>query len=330
MTIQGNIEQTTPPAKRPRARVQPAAGTNCSVNAEARKLPSQKWRINELKEHPRQRELFEDLSDGELDELATSLDSDGLKNPVEILPDGTIVCGHQRIRAAKKLGWDEIDVVVRHDLSGEGAILAELIRDNLDRRHLSEFDIARPYDELRKLAKAAGKLRGQGTLRDQLAKRFGPGFSGRKLDRLKRLLELPAEFQNFIRRGQLTQQNGERLLRLDLDRLDQAAEQIRNGADAQTIVKELLQGDGAKSALNDDAAVYRKVVKVLGCDLRRLGQIADFDDLVRRGQTDSSVAIQTIDESIELLKKLRTAEKAKQRQQKKNIAEKVQGLSQAL
>ena len=35
-------------------------------------------------------------------------------NPLQVLPDGTIISGHQRVRAAKLLGWSHIEAVVRH------------------------------------------------------------------------------------------------------------------------------------------------------------------------------------------------------------------------
>jgi hypothetical protein len=39
---------------------------------------------------------------------------------VEILPDGVIISGHLRVRAAEPLGWTEIDVMVRTDLAEVG------------------------------------------------------------------------------------------------------------------------------------------------------------------------------------------------------------------
>ena len=56
----------------------------------------------------------------EIEALARDMDENGLRDPVEVLPDGTLVTGHQRVRAAGLLGWEEIDVVVRHDLADRG------------------------------------------------------------------------------------------------------------------------------------------------------------------------------------------------------------------
>jgi hypothetical protein len=72
----------------------------------------------------------------ELRELAQSMRDHGLQTPLEILPDGTIVCGHQRARAANLLGWEEIDVWVNHELAVHGDLAVEqrMSQDNWVKR----------------------------------------------------------------------------------------------------------------------------------------------------------------------------------------------------
>src|SRR5215510_5112745 len=103
--------------------------SNIQVTREVVKFP-----IEDLKNHPRQAEFFRGLSDAELRNLAEDM-KPGLRVPIEILPDGTIIMGHQRVRAARLLGWERIDAVIRYDLEeqGEAAVLELLIKDNLDR-----------------------------------------------------------------------------------------------------------------------------------------------------------------------------------------------------
>src|SRR6266404_5410809 len=50
---------------------------------------SRKWEIAKLKEHPRQAAMFGDVSDEELQRLANDMRA-GQRQPVEIVPDGTI------------------------------------------------------------------------------------------------------------------------------------------------------------------------------------------------------------------------------------------------
>ena len=89
------------------------------------KLRVEEWELGSLKEHCRQAELFGDVPDDEFDELAESLQREGQRQPIEILPDGTIIAGHQRVRAARHLGWTSIRAVVRHDLAAAGPAAVE-------------------------------------------------------------------------------------------------------------------------------------------------------------------------------------------------------------
>jgi ParB-like chromosome segregation protein Spo0J len=48
--------------------------------------------------------VFGDLSAAELAPLAADMKVNGLRDPVEVLPHGTIIGGNQRVRAARLLG----------------------------------------------------------------------------------------------------------------------------------------------------------------------------------------------------------------------------------
>lgn len=110
----------------------------------------QKWKILDLKPHPHQAQFFDDLPFHLMRDLAQDMEARGQKEPLEILPDGTIVCGHQRTLAAKFLKWEEIDVWVNHELAAQGdqAVLQRLIEDNLARRNLDRLDQVRCYKQL--------------------------------------------------------------------------------------------------------------------------------------------------------------------------------------
>jgi ParB family transcriptional regulator, chromosome partitioning protein len=49
---------------------------------------------------------------GDLDGLAASIAEIGLLHPVVVRPDGTLIAGERRLRAAKLLGWSHIPVTV--------------------------------------------------------------------------------------------------------------------------------------------------------------------------------------------------------------------------
>lgn len=105
----------------------------------------EKWPVDRLLDSPYQRELFDDLTDAQLDELAADMDANGQRDPIYILPDGTVLDGHQRRRAAQKLGWEEVDVVVRDDLASAdaGTIETFMINCNLHRRQMDPLAVAR-------------------------------------------------------------------------------------------------------------------------------------------------------------------------------------------
>jgi ParB/RepB/Spo0J family partition protein len=77
---------------------------------------------------------------GDLDELAASLDTHGLLQPIVVRPEGAegryeIVAGHRRFAAAQKLDWRTIDAVVRKADPSEAFILT--LVENLQRDDLS-------------------------------------------------------------------------------------------------------------------------------------------------------------------------------------------------
>src|SRR6516165_9967558 len=49
---------------------------------------------------------------GDLDGLAASMAELGLLQPIVVRPDGKLIAGERRLRAAKQLGWTEIPINV--------------------------------------------------------------------------------------------------------------------------------------------------------------------------------------------------------------------------
>jgi ParB family chromosome partitioning protein len=199
--------------------------------------------VAELRAHPRQNELVGDLSDHELDELVVSIRRDGQRDPIHILPDGTVVAGHQRVRAARLLGLDEVHVIVRNDLAeaGEREILRFLVEDNLHRRQMRPLELARAYRALKIIARSGGRsgltAADRRELRDQLAARLGAGVSGRTLDRYERLLDAPREVQDAVVAGQLTMGAALKVVTLPVAQRQLVAGEITAGTPAREAVQ---------------------------------------------------------------------------------------------
>ena len=79
-----------------------------------------KWKISRLEEYPRQAEMSGGVVREELEALAEHVGRHGRRDAAEVTTAGVIIAGHQRVRAAKRLGWKEIDVAIRRGLEAEG------------------------------------------------------------------------------------------------------------------------------------------------------------------------------------------------------------------
>lgn len=167
----------------------------------------QKWKICDLKPFHLQGDFFPAESAEADCELAADMKQNGQKTPIDILPDGTIVGGHRRTEAAKRLGWKEIDAVVRHNLVGnEKAIEAEFLKDNCLRRQLSPLQRARCAKRLIELANE-GKLTfsQEANVKEKTRDKVGRllGLSGRQVGRLLRVLKTSLEVQLAYDAGKL-------------------------------------------------------------------------------------------------------------------------------
>lgn len=201
-------------------------------------------RLVELKPHPRQDEFFSPLSSSELFLLAQSIERLGLQHPVHILPDGTILAGHQRVAAVKSLEWQEIDVIVRHDLvAHDTAAALFVIADNTHRRQMGPLELAFAYRALQEIERQDPSKRSCGGIRVDLRDRVAIHFkkSGRQLDRYVRLLELPAAVRGAISRRQLPVSTAEKLFLLSEDDRQLVAAQIDRGRDPKPIIGRMVR-----------------------------------------------------------------------------------------
>ncbi|WP_304459567.1 ParB N-terminal domain-containing protein, partial [Alicyclobacillus sendaiensis] len=84
--------------------------------------------IDKLKPHPKNAEYYADLTGEKYEELKRSIEVHGIRDPLKILPDGTILAGHQRYRIARELCIEQVPVAI-YDVSPEEAEYL-LIADN--------------------------------------------------------------------------------------------------------------------------------------------------------------------------------------------------------
>jgi ParB/RepB/Spo0J family partition protein len=195
-------------------------------------------RINDLHDHPRQQELFGDLSATEFAALVDDLQRYGQREAIRILASGQIIAGHQRVRAARQLGWAEIKAFVI-EVRDEAEAEQLLIGENLYRRHLGPLGLARVYLALLQTL-GEGREAANGDLRDEIARRLG-GISGRTLDRYRQILRTPLAVQQAVEAGEITKSMAARVA--DLSQADQQkiAEAIAAGESARQVVSRFLE-----------------------------------------------------------------------------------------
>lgn len=92
--------------------------------------------VSILKPHPKNQEYFSDLPDEKYREIKRSIEAHGIRDPLKVLPDYTVVAGHQRLKIALDLGLRKVPVEILDVTSDEAEYL--LIADNEERRQADD------------------------------------------------------------------------------------------------------------------------------------------------------------------------------------------------
>lgn len=88
---------------------------------------------------------------GDIDALATSIERQGLLQPITVTPDGVLVCGARRLAALRQLGVRKLNVWVRAGISDRLTELLAEQDDNTLHKPLSPTESATLYRELKQL-----------------------------------------------------------------------------------------------------------------------------------------------------------------------------------
>ena len=177
------------------AREEPIAAQADRAGSGLRMLP-----VGALSPHPDQpRRRFDEAM---LDELAGSIASRGLIQPIVVRPHGNeyqIVAGERRWRAAQRARLAEVPVVIRHFSDAETLEVA--LVENIQRQDLNAIEEAQAYQRL------SGEY---GHTQDALAKIVHKSRS--HVANLLRLLELPPSVQSRVIDGSLSMGHARALL----------------------------------------------------------------------------------------------------------------------
>ena len=145
-----------------------------------------------------------DFDEQALEELAQSIRSSGILQPLVVRPRGAqfeILVGERRWRAAQRAGLGQVPAIVREASDAEALELA--LVENLLREDLNPVEAAQAYQRL---------LAEFGWTQEELAKRLGKDRSS--VANALRLLRLPAVILEDLRAGRLTMGHARALLGL--------------------------------------------------------------------------------------------------------------------
>lgn len=163
----------------------PATGSVSTVS-------STRVRIDQISHNPYQpRKRFDD---DELTQLADSIRTHGVLQPLVVRPDGErfqLIAGERRLRASHLVGLAEVPVhVVSFD---DQQVYEAALVENIQRSDLNAIEKAQGFKEY---------LERYGLSQEQLGRRLG--IDRTSISNLVGLLNLPAEVQDAVRLGQLT------------------------------------------------------------------------------------------------------------------------------
>ncbi|MBI4669104.1 MAG: ParB/RepB/Spo0J family partition protein [Elusimicrobia bacterium] len=163
------------------------------------------------------------FNDARLKSLADSIKQIGLLEPVLVnsKPSGgyALIAGERRLRAAKSAGLKTIPAVIKN-MGSKDTALAGLV-ENVQRQDLNPLELARTFERM---------TAEFGMTHEEIAACLG--FSRPRVSNLIRLLNLPAEIQEYLIEGHLNEGQARALLSFDDE-----AERLR-------VAKEIAQGGG--------------------------------------------------------------------------------------
>lgn len=219
-----------------------------------------------------------DFRNDELDELAESIRTKGLVQPIIVRPvEGgfEIVAGERRWRAAQKAGLHMLPVIAR-DLSDK-EVLELAIIENVQRADLNAIEEASGYRDL---------IERFDYSQEQVSEIIGKSRS--HVANTLRLLKLPEGVQTMVQQGELTAGHARALI--NRDDAEELARQIVEQDLNVREVEALVQEDGSGRSTTSTRRVHEKDSDTRAFE-RELGELLDLKVEIKRGSGESGSLI---------------------------------------
>ncbi len=228
----------------------------------------------------------------DVEKLVDSIKEVGLLNPITVTPDHTLIAGYHRLEACRKLGWEEIPVLIV-ELDGLKAELAE-IDENLVRSELTVLERGESlsrckeiYEALHPMSKRGGDRGNQhtgGKKRQSEVISFSQdsaqktGVTARTIQQEVQIVtKLTPESKDAVRSTPIADSKTDllKLARLHPDDQKLVAEKISSG-EAQTVKEATDMVDPEKKIQKEirDHLKDDQVMKVHAC----MKRIVDFNE----------------------------------------------------
>ncbi|MDR9785762.1 MAG: ParB N-terminal domain-containing protein [Peptococcaceae bacterium MAG4] len=247
-----------------------------------------------LKPHPKNTEFYDDLDDEKYREVRRSIEAGGIRTPLWILEDNTVVSGHQRLRIALELGlkevpFQEIRPKAETEREREEIVTYLLIADNEERRQgggdpvkvAKRAEFLAKYWEVGRGGRRGNQYTGKisevangqnvhlpntdtGKTLEDIAKALG--LSNEKaVRRILKLNDLIPEFQAMVSSGKLGTSAAEQVAYLSPEAQAEIYRQIREQITEMTVaeVKELRRKVEEKERLEKELEQARAAVQAM-------------------------------------------------------------------
>jgi len=178
-----------------------------------------------------------------LEELKQSILENGIIQPITVrkTPHGfELIAGERRFRAAKMANLETLPAYVREDVTDEEMLELAII-ENVQREKLNPIELAQGYQELIEQCHLT---------QDEVAKKIGKDRT--TITNIIRLLKLPAEIQESLRKEEITMGHGRALVSLpgehvQLKIFHDVIHKSLSVRKTEDLVKRTLEGKHAKS-----------------------------------------------------------------------------------
>ena len=178
----------------------------------------------------------QDFNSVALEELAASINENGIVQPITVRQkDGKyeLIAGERRLRAVKLINMRSVPAYVM-SVDDENMLQLALI-ENIQREDLNPIDIAHAYNDL---------IETHGLTHGEVADRVGKNRS--TVANFLRLLTLPPEIKDALRRGEVSQGHARALLALkDVNKIKSLFRKLmKNGLSVRQVEEIIKSSDG--------------------------------------------------------------------------------------